>query len=166
MNRTRCLQMTLAAAAGTAGVGLLVAAGLAQASPSPASTAQPGRVLIHQDASTLLVLNQTPNSLVGNEFVDTWTASRGGAPAGTAATVCQALAENPDHSATFQCTATITLAGGQLTAQGVATLGEAGQQDFSLAVTGGTDSYRLVRGEVRVHFVNDTTRVLYFRLAP
>ena len=160
MNRTHLALATVVVTAG-AGAALAVAE-FAQASPSPSSVAPPRRVVIHQDASTLLVLNPNPNSLVGNEFVDTWTAS----PDGQAATTCQAMAENPDHSAVFQCTATVTLSGGQLTAQGVATLGEQGQPDFHLAVTGGTGRYRLARGDVRVHYVNDSNRVLYFRLAP
>jgi hypothetical protein len=165
MKPSRLYTATVATAAG-AGIGLTIVAGLADASPASSSIPQPGRIVIHQEASTLLVLNQDPNSLVGNEFADTWTALRDGTAAGSAATVCQAVLENADHSAVFQCMATVTLARGELTAQGTATLGEQGQQDFRLAVTGGTGAYRLARGDVLVHYRNAATRVLYFRLAP
>lgn len=161
MNRSHIIGTTVGAS-----LGILLAAGLAEASPGATAGRQPGRIVIHQDASTLLVLNPDADSLVGNEFVDTWTATRGGAAAGTAATVCQALRENPDHSAVFQCTATVSLAGGQLSAQGTASLGEGGQADFRLAITGGSGVYRLARGDVLVHWVDDLTRTLTFRLAP
>ena len=56
----------------------------------------------------------------------------------------------------FQCLATLALPEGQLTAQGLATLTEAGGQPVTLAITGGTGAYRTAHGQLRVVQVSET----------
>jgi hypothetical protein len=52
--------------------------------------------------------------------------------------------------ATFHCVATLSLADGQLTSQGLVTFTEAPEPRFRIAVTGGTGAYRTAHGEVAV----------------
>ena len=162
MRRTTTrIATTLFLTAGAIGV----SGGMA-ASAGNADIARARHLVIHQDASTFLLLNTDPNSLVGNEFIDEWSATEGGTPVGSAETVCQALHENPDHSAVFLCTATVNLHGGQLVLQASASLGPDGQQDFRMAVTGGTGTYASARGDATVHYVDNTTRTVMLRVLP
>src|SRR5215208_6880963 len=109
---------------GTAGV--TVAA--ATSSPAEASKhrVQTIQLVAKQTGSTLLVL--AAHGPVGNQFLSTDDLYRHG----------RKVADHGQAGGRFQCLATLSLPEGQLTAQGLATLTEAGGQPVTLAITGGT----------------------------
>ena len=80
----------------------------------------------------------------------------GDKPAGVDGGVCTLvrIADADAQSGTAQCLVTYSLAGGQITTQGLLTLtngGFIGTQDA--AITGGTGRYRDARGEARLEFI-------------
>ena len=54
-----------------------------------------------------------------------------------------------------QCVASLSLPAGQLTAQGLPVVDEAGRDPFTLAITGGTGAYADAHGQVTVHPLDD-----------
>jgi hypothetical protein len=106
--------------------GITVAA--ATSSPAKASKhrVQTIQLVARQTGSTLLVLAE--HGPVGNQFLSTDDLYRQGRKIGDDATVCQFMADIGQAGGRFQCLATLALPEGQLTAQGLATLTEAGGQ--------------------------------------
>jgi len=146
---------------GVAIVGVLAAAGVSVAAASSSDNAgkyreQTIRLVAKQTASTVLVLAEHGHGPVGNQFLGTDDLYRNGHKVGDDASVCQFMADLGQAGGRFQCQATLSLPEGQLTAQGLITQSEGGNQPFTLAITGGTGAYRTAHGQVRVTQVNDT----------
>ena len=148
---------------GAAIVLVLAAAGVsvAAASASGAAGSHPTRVrtihlLARQTGSTLLVLAAPGHGPVGNQFLGTDAVYRQGRKVGDDATACQFMADLGQAGGRFQCAATVSLPEGQLTAQGLVTLTEAGGRPFTLAITGGTGAYRTAHGQILVVPVSET----------
>jgi hypothetical protein len=147
---------------GVAIVLVLAAAGVtvvaASSSSADASKHQPQTINLaaKRTGSTLLVLAATGHGPVGNEFLSADDVYRQGRKVGDDAAVCQFMADLGQAGGRFQCLATLSLPEGQLTAQGLATLNETGDQPFTLAITGGTGTYRTAHGQMRVAPVSET----------
>jgi hypothetical protein len=76
---------------------------------------------------------------------------QGGAVAGKLYAVCTAVVVHPIK---FHCVGTFALAGGQITFQGIFhPVGQNNQPPFSFAITGGTNAYQAVRGQVTISTV-------------
>ena len=147
---------------GVAVVLVLAAAGVSVAATSSssadASKHQPQTInlVARRTSSTLLVLAATGQGPVGNQFLSTDDVYRQGRKVGDGAAVCQFMADLGQAGGRFQCLATLSLPDGQLTAQGLATLNETGDQPFTLAITGGTGAYRTAHGQIRIAPVSQT----------
>jgi hypothetical protein len=147
---------------GVAIVLVLAAAGVsvaaASSSSAEASKHQPQTInlVARRTGSTLLVLAEGGHGPVGNQFLSTDDVYRQGRRVGDDAAVCQFMADLDQAGGRFQCVATLSLPEGQLTAQGLATLNETGDQPFTLAITGGTGAYRIAHGQIRVAPVSET----------
>jgi hypothetical protein len=140
-----------------AAAGVTVAA-VASSSSADASEHQPQTIdlVARRTGSTLLVLAAPGHGPVGNQFLSTDDVYRQGRRVGDDAAACQFMADLGQAGGRFQCVATLSLPEGQLTAQGLATLNETGDQPFTLAITGGTGAYRTAHGQIRVAPVSGT----------
>jgi hypothetical protein len=108
---------------------------------------------------TLTHTNQTdfdlgaPGPSVGDRFIVFGDAVRSGAPGGTGGYECVTMLFRPGPSPTAepaaltdQCSATLSLPEGQITAQGL--VNRAGPIPVTIAITGGTGAYRAAHGEI------------------
>jgi hypothetical protein len=100
---------------------------------------------------------------LGDEFVFSARLMKAGELVGNLGVVCTVTSTRTE---TVQCVATAMFqpsfhGGGQITFQGLLT-GE--PEDFTLAVTGGTESFVGVEGQVHVHQVTETLERLTFEL--
>jgi hypothetical protein len=84
-----------------------------------------------------------PPDTVGDELVFKADLLVGGRKVGFNGGVCKLVG----LPALFQCTATDSLPGGELTVQGINDFSQ-GNGPYHLAITGGTGGYRMARGEV------------------
>jgi hypothetical protein len=88
---------------------------------------------------------------VGDEFVSAQRLLRGGKAAGRTGGACQVVVARPaTRRNTFHCTVTLRLPAGQIALDGLGTFGEEGPQPITMAITGGTGSYRKARGQATV----------------
>ena len=62
------------------------------------------------------------------------------------------------------CIDTLRLRGGQIALQGLVTFRDGGNDPFTVAITGGTGTYRGASGEVRIRPVTDTKEIYTVRL--
>lgn len=101
----------------------------------------------------------------GDELVGANTlVGANGAPSGTDSFVCTSV--SADGSA-LQCTVVYSLKGGRVTAQGFAKIvGSHPLFDEKFAVTGRTEMYQKVRGQVRVLQSSQKDAELFFHLVP
>ena len=136
--------------------GVTVAAASSSSPQASKHRPQTINLVARRTGSTLLVLAATGHGPVGNQFLSTDDVNRQGRRVGDDAAVCQFMADLGQAGGRFQCVATLSLPEGQLTAQGLATLNEAGDQPFMLAITGGTGAYRSAHGQIRVAPVSQT----------
>jgi hypothetical protein len=101
----------------------------------------------------------TPGPSLGDELIISETLFRKGREVGTSGVVCtvtQAMA--PYDVLTFQCLATLSLKGGQVTLHGLIEVqGEDDPGPFRVAITGGTGKFRGAGGEATVRDVGDRT---------
>jgi hypothetical protein len=101
---------------------------------------------------------------LGDEFVfsDDLFDRKGGTKLGTDGVVCTIVRLQPATApteASLQCQATISLAGGQITVQGLFTTPTADNSfppPFDLAVTGGTGDFEGASGHITVEELNET----------
>jgi hypothetical protein len=100
---------------------------------------------------------------VGDEFVTAERLLRDGEVVGQAGGSCQIVAPAANHQFTFHCTVTLRLPAGQIAMDGLATFGEQGPQPMAMAITGGTGSYRLARGQATVE--EEPTGEVRYRLS-
>ena len=143
---------------------VLAVAGVSVAAASSSSTdasrhrAWTVQLVARQTGSAQLVLAETGHGPVGNQFLGTDDLYRNGRKVGDDASVCQFMADLGQAGGRFHCLATLSLPEGQLTAQGLVTQTEGGDQPFTVAITGGTGAYRTAHGQVRVVQVSETER--------
>jgi hypothetical protein len=98
----------------------------------------------------------------GDMFIEQDNLTRRGKPFGTAQVICIAIAGGLANGSA-QCSGTFYLPKGQVETQGSAKSVN-GSISGAGAVTGGTRSYRGVRGSYVFHTVTGTTRALRFSL--
>jgi hypothetical protein len=146
---------------GVAIVLVLAAAGVTVAAASSSADASKHRVqtiqlVAKQTQDVLLVLAAPGHGPVGNQFLTTDDLYRQGHKVGHDASICQFMADLGQAGGRFQCVVTLSLPEGQLTAQGLITLTETGNQPLTLAITGGTGAYRTAHGQARIVQVSET----------
>lgn len=104
-----------------------------------------------ETASAFLDHGRDGTPSVGDEFVSAQRLLRRGKAAGRTGGSCQVVAPAPGRDRnSFHCTVTLSLAAGQLMLDGLATFGEQGPQPMTMAITGGTGSFRQARGQATV----------------
>jgi hypothetical protein len=103
----------------------------------------------------LLVLNNTPGDATGNQFVSAHDIYRGKHKIGTDGASCQVIDVVGPEQLRVQCVASLSLPAGQITAQGLTVVNEAGTTPFTLAITGGTGAYASANGQVTVRPLDD-----------
>ncbi|MFP3712156.1 allene oxide cyclase barrel-like domain-containing protein [Puerhibacterium sp. TATVAM-FAB25] len=96
---------------------------------------------------------------LGDQIVFTNELTRGGREVGHEGAVCTAVSLERQEA---QCVATFELRGGQITVQGLVTLGS--METYALAITGGSGAYQDAAGELRVTPVSDTRGRLVLHL--
>ena len=96
---------------------------------------------------------------LGDQIVFTNTLTSSGSEVGHEGAVCTTVSVTRQEA---QCTATFALQGGQVTAEGLVTLGS--MDPYAVPVTGGSGRYRGVGGELRVTPVSETEGQLILRL--
>ncbi len=95
---------------------------------------------------------------VGTSFASSDDVFRGGRRVGVLGAVCSVVRIEPSPlpagqeptSATVHCVASLQLAQGQLTLQGLVTFSEQAGPRFTVAITGGTGAFRTARGEATI----------------
>ena len=138
--------------------GVSVAAASSSSADASRHRAWTVQLVARQTGSTQLVLAESGHGPVGNQFLGTDDLYRNGRKVGDDASVCQFMADLGQAGGRFHCLATLSLPEGQLTAQGLVTQTEGGDQPFTVAITGGTGAYRTAHGQVRVTQVSETER--------
>ncbi|HEY3190393.1 MAG TPA: hypothetical protein VGJ70_23075 [Solirubrobacteraceae bacterium] len=99
----------------------------------------------------------------GDQFVFADDLFRDDEKVGTDGGSCTVVAVE-GQTATVNCTATFSLAGGQIAVQGLVEFAGNEQQPFTVAVTGGTGRYRDADGEALLEPVSDTEDKVTIRL--
>jgi hypothetical protein len=155
--------------AGTLAAAVLAVASVTLAAASPATTSADShtvtiQVLEHQvDAAAVDV--GTPGPGLGDRFVFTGNLFQNGKKVGIDGASFEFVRLK---ATTFvaQVAATVRLPGGQITVQGLAEFptSNALPKPQTIAVTGGTDTYRNARGELRFVPLNQTDTRLIFTL--
>jgi hypothetical protein len=105
-------------------------------------------LVMHGDAETLVDLGPKGFSAADQEVVAV-TLFREGRKIGRGSSVCQ-FVQVTAKSAVDVCSVVLSLPAGQLTADGLVVSSPAGPGPYTLAITGGTGSYRTARGELTV----------------
>ncbi|MDX3232157.1 allene oxide cyclase barrel-like domain-containing protein [Streptomyces sp. ME19-01-6] len=93
-----------------------------------------------------------PGASQGDELIISGNVLRDGQPVGTFSEVCTLTRVEPVDESDLLCQGTLVLPQGQITFQGRFTITAAGAGDVTLAITGGTGSYRTAHGFI--HAVN------------
>lgn len=101
----------------------------------------------------------TKGPSLGDQIVFTNRLTQHGRELGHEGAVCTTVSVK-HHEA--QCVATFVFRDGQITAQGLVTLGST--KPYTVAITGGSGKYQDVGGELRVTPVSDTTGRLVLQL--
>jgi hypothetical protein len=120
------------------------------------------------DQQNFVDLAPTDKPSLGDMIVFSTTVSetRGGDSIGSSGVVCTIVHVSDDlKTTTSQCVATLSLSGGQITAQGLVTTTE-GQTSppFDVAVTGGFGEFEGAGGHVTVEDLSETEERLTFHL--
>ncbi|MER5970440.1 hypothetical protein ABT112_12015 [Streptomyces sp. NPDC002055] len=105
-----------------------------------------------------------PGPSQGDEFVSSSDLYRGSTKVGTQGGVCTLTRTAPNDEFDQQCVNSLSLPGGQLTAQGRIAVTSAGPGNIDLAITGGTRLYRKARGYIHVELLNETDAELTVHL--
>ncbi len=141
---------------------VLLSAPLASACPS--GTDDP---LGEKTLSVVARITQfTPNGsgdAQGNGFTFAQDLYRDGQVVGSGGGTCT-ITHLETPPGTLQCLSTYALPDGDITVQGHAPFAQP-PQDFDLAITGGTGSYKTIRGYVHGHTVDSTDSQLTFHIA-
>ena len=126
------------------------------------------RAFEHEDQTDSIDVGRSGPSL-GDEFVFSSVILRreGGAQIGTDGGVCTFVRfEQNNGTASAHCVATVSLEGGQITLQGLATfsLTATTNPPFDVAITGGTGAYAGAGGHVHIEEVSESDSILTFHL--
>ncbi|WP_260848722.1 dirigent protein [Streptomyces sp. SLBN-118] len=100
----------------------------------------------------------------GDELVVSGDLLRDSATVGNFGEVCTTTRTAPGDEFDLQCAGSLSLTQGQITFQGRFNVTAAGPGDVSLAITGGTGSYRTARGFIHADNVSDTDTQLTVHL--
>jgi allene oxide cyclase-like protein len=102
-----------------------------------------------------------PGPSLGDEFIFSETLTRRGRDVGTAGGVCTATEVTPPYDVTtYHCVATLDLARGQITLQGLVEFQSTGvMEPFTVAITGGTGAFFGAGGEARIRPVSETREI-------
>jgi hypothetical protein len=118
------------------------------------------------DSADLDLGKQGPS--LGDQFIFTDDVFQNGKRVGEdhgTCTITRITGTGPSTVITTPCLVTLVLPRGQVTVQGAATFTEQGPTGpFTVAVTGGTGSYKTARGEVGVRQISNTDTELTVRL--
>lgn len=120
------------------------------------------RLTLKTDEASELDLGKKGPS-VGDRFLFTEKALDGRRRVGTSYGECT-LVQLKSDEATTQCLVTLVLKRGSLTAHGVITGSEEGEEPFTFAVTGGTGRYKGAAGEARVSPIDEERARLRIKL--
>jgi hypothetical protein len=133
------------------------------ASPSEASHKDQKLTLTGKTLGAEQIDVGKPGPSLGDGQIITQDVYRNGKRVGTSDLECTMVrVELPKFA--VQCFNTTSLAGGQITSQGVVTSDEIEQVPFVQAVTGGTGAYKGVGGELTVDEAGDKPAELTFEL--
>jgi hypothetical protein len=142
--------------------------GLGVSSSAPAKTVAPAGngeqrlVLVSRNETETGVDNPPEGESQGDEIFVTASLFRQGKKVGRLDVhAAQTEANFELHRAAIQVTFTATLRKGQITATGVAVFTPRSQAGFDAAITGGTDRYDDVGGDVEVRFTDTSTTFIY-----
>jgi hypothetical protein len=107
----------------------------------------------------------TPGPSLGDEFVFSERLRRQGRDVGTSGGVCTAVEVTPPYDVTtYHCVATLDLARGQITLQGLVEFQSTGvMEPFTVAITGGTGAYFGAGGQARIRPVTETREIYKLR---
>ncbi|MFI1169689.1 hypothetical protein ACH4UM_40640 [Streptomyces sp. NPDC020801] len=87
-----------------------------------------------------------PGAGQGDQLIVTGDLVRSAVTVGRFDEVCTTVRTGSNNSSDLQCQITLSLPQGQITVQGVFGISASGPGDITLAITGGTGSYRAARG--------------------
>jgi allene oxide cyclase-like protein len=126
------------------------------------------KVLEHEDQTQANDVG-APGPSLGDEFIFSSVLLRraGGEQVGTDGGVCTFVRlEQNNTVGTAHCVATASLAGGQITLQGLATfsLSATTNPPSDVAITGGTGAYEGASGHVHIEEVSESDSILTFHL--
>ncbi|MEU0397650.1 hypothetical protein ABZ208_33755 [Streptomyces sp. NPDC006208] len=96
------------------------------------------------------------DSSQGDEFVITGDLLLDNAAVGTYGQICTLTRTAPGDEFDMQCTASLSLPQGQITAEGRFTVTSAGPGPVTFAITGGTGDYRTAQGFITSVNASDT----------
>jgi allene oxide cyclase-like protein len=141
--------------------------GLVSAAVAVAALAVPGSAMANghrHDRSFKLVAKQTefqmldlaPSGSVGDQFVFADDLYRDGRWVGDDGGSCTITRFESYDEFDANCIDTLRLRGGQIALQGLVTFSDGGLDRSTVAITGGTGSYRGASGEVDIRAVSDT----------
>ncbi|MEU6220553.1 hypothetical protein ABZ845_24025 [Streptomyces sp. NPDC047022] len=105
-----------------------------------------------------------PGPSQGDELIVAGDLSHGSFQVGTFDETLTTTRLNMDGSITVQAVITLTLPGGNITAQGVFIIGGSGPTDVTLAITGGTGVYSTARGYIHAVNTSATTSQVFIHL--
>jgi hypothetical protein len=133
--------------------------------PSEASGGPTTVRIVARQTQAVEVPGAGEGRFLGTRFVASDDLFVNGVRAGRGGRDCEVVAENPDHSARFQCIVTLGLADGIVTLQGLPRLTESGLEPLAVAVTGGTGRYVGASGRAEVRELSPT-RIEYIVRVP
>ena len=150
-----------------AALAALGAAGaVAVAAPAPAVSAgswQRTQVidLVAEQADDDVIDLGQPGFGLGDQLLISDVLYRHGARAGTSGGTCQ-IVKVVDQRVTVNCVTTLTLRRGQVTVQGLLTVGPGASGPFDAAITGGSGAYRTAHGQMLITPIDADTE--HYRL--
>jgi hypothetical protein len=126
------------------------------------------KIFEHEDQTDSVDVG-APGPSLGDQFVFSSTLLRreGGARIGTDGGVCTFVRfEQNSSTASAHCVATLSLEGGQITLQGLATfsLTATTNPPFDVAITGGTGAYAGAGGYVHIEEISESDSILTIHL--
>lgn len=146
--------ITLGAALGL--LGMTGAAAVADQSSVHGDSRRPVIVLVAEEADDVVVDLGETGFGVGDQLLISDLLLDDGRPVGRSAGTCQVVRVD-GVSITVNCVTSLSLRAGQITVQGMLTVGGGSAGPFTAAVTGGTGAYRTVDGEMLIMPVDADT---------
>lgn len=143
----------------SAAAGLLAALACSQPALAAGGTGFEPMTALNLVASTtqsaFIDVDNSSGLSLGDEFVSSGDLLGGSVKVGEFSDVCTVTREVSVDDFDVQCSATFSLAGGDITAEGQATVTKGGPVDIYLAITGGTGIYRTAAGYIEADEVSE-----------